>query len=196
MPFWTIYAKRHLSAATGRKGRLGRKELITYGFTDAICSFSMGRLGGKIGKDTSRGFLIGLAIGLDIMACTALLLWVPEPVRDDGRPAWLPFFWIPVFWGVSDAVIQTQINAIYGAFFVDNQDAAFSNYRLWESIGFICPFIYQSLLCTSTKLYIQICVLIVAGFMYLWCEGINKSLYEKKEESLSLKGQSNDAHID
>ena len=170
--------------------------LITYGFTDAICSFSMGRLGGKIGKDTSRGFLIGLAIGLDIMACTALLLWVPEPVRDDGRPAWLPFFWIPVFWGVSDAVIQTQINAIYGAFFVDNQDAAFSNYRLWESIGFICPFIYQSLLCTSTKLYIQICVLIVAGFMYLWCEGINKSLYDKKEESLSLKGQSNDAHID
>lgn len=155
--------------------------LMAYGAMDAVCSLSFGRFSGRIGKDTSRGFLIGLAVGLDVMMCTALILWDPQPVVDiSGRPGWLAFFWFPIFWGMSDAVIQTQINAIYGAFFADNQDAAFSNYRLFESIGFICPFVYDGLLCVSTKLYIQIIVLLVAAVFYVLCEGANKQMEDQK----------------
>ena len=45
-------------------------------------------------------------------------------------------FLLAVFWGVTDAIWQTQLNAFYGVLFVDNREAAFSNYRLWESVGF------------------------------------------------------------
>ena len=45
--------------------------LMAYGATDAICSLSFGRLSGLIGKNTARGFLIGLAIGLDMFLCTS-----------------------------------------------------------------------------------------------------------------------------
>ena len=110
------------------------------GLSDSVFSFLFGRMAGWIGDNNSRGMLIGLALGLDIMNCTAMLLWDPQPTGPNGA---LPFFWIPLFWGVSDAVIQTQINVIYGSFFGDRQDAAFGNYRFWESLGFIVVFGYQ-----------------------------------------------------
>ena len=111
-------------------------------------SFLFGRMAGWIGDNNSRGMLIGLALGLDIMNCTAMLLWDPQPTGPNGA---LPFFWIPLFWGVSDAVIQTQINVIYGSFFGDRQDAAFGNYRFWESLGFIVVFGYQGYTCGERK---------------------------------------------
>jgi len=161
--------------------------LMAYGATDAICSLTFGRLSGMIGKNTARGFLIGLAIGLDMFLCTSLLLWDPQPVVN-GQTSWLPFFWIPMFYGMSDAVIQTQINAIYGAFFPDNQDAAFSCYRLFESIGFIFPFAYQGLLCIDVKLYIQICVLMVSAVAYVICEGLEFERVNTYEQLKEKKG--------
>ncbi len=50
-------------------------------------------------------------------------------------------FVIAGLWGLADAVWQTQINAFYGVLFVENDEAAFSNYRLWESIGFVLFYI-------------------------------------------------------
>ena len=37
---------------------------------------------------------------------------------------------------MADAVWQSQTSALYGVLFTDNNEAAFSNYRLWESAGF------------------------------------------------------------
>ena len=52
-------------------------------------------------------------------------------------------FILAALWGVGDAIWQTQINALYGILFPSKEEAAFSNYRLWESIGFIIAFITQ-----------------------------------------------------
>lgn len=49
--------------------------------------------------------------------------------------------------------------ALYGVLFKSNGEAAFSNYRLWESIGFILAFGYQSHLCLDIKAYILVSVL-------------------------------------
>ena len=49
--------------------------------------------------------------------------------------------------------------ALYGVLFRNNCDAGFSNYRLWESIGFIAAFGYQSHLCLPIKAYILVSVL-------------------------------------
>merc|ERR1719361_2176149 len=69
-------------------------------------------------------------------------------------------FIVAGLWGIADAVWQTQINALYGVLFENDEEAAFSNYRLWESLGFILAFILQNIVCISTKL---VFVLVVLG---------------------------------
>ena len=56
--------------------------------------------------------------------------------------------------------------ALYGALFPDESEAAFSNYRLWESFGFILAFAYSSHLCTVTKLYILVFFLVIGISLY------------------------------
>ena len=38
---------------------------------------------------------------------------------------------LAALWGTADAIWQTQINALYGVLFKSDEEAAFSNYRLW-----------------------------------------------------------------
>ena len=56
---------------------------------------------------------------------------------------------------------------MYGCIFPNDLEAGFSNYMLWQSVGFIATFAYSSYLCTYVKLYILIAALIVgmAGFL-------------------------------
>lgn len=59
---------------------------------------------------------------------------------------------------------------LYGALFRRNKEAAFSNYRLWESLGFVIAYVYSSAICTSTKLYIVISVLGLGTICYIIVE--------------------------
>lgn len=64
---------------------------------------------------------------------------------------------------------------MYGVFFHDNQEAAFSNYRLWESLGFVLAFAYSKYLCVYVKLIILLVVLIISLIGYFIAEYVNKS---------------------
>ena len=57
------------------------------------------------------------------------------------------------------ASLNVFISAFYGVIFPTNQEAAFSNYRLWESLGFMISFAYANFLCVYVKLYILIVML-------------------------------------
>ena len=50
---------------------------------------------------------------------------------------------VAALWGIADAIWQTQITSLYGVLFAKNEEAAFSNYRLWESLGFLFAFLTQ-----------------------------------------------------
>ncbi|KAK2141720.1 hypothetical protein LSH36_1053g01004 [Paralvinella palmiformis] len=134
---------------------------------NAIMSFS----GGHIIKFTGRlpvftfGFLLHLSVLL------TLLLW-PLDIEKD-----YVFFILSIVWGMCDGVWQTQIN--------DSSEAAFSNYRLWESLGFVLAFAYSNVLCTDVKLYILISAL---------CLGI--SLYYTVEGMLRCRAKSGDSDAD
>ncbi len=56
------------------------------------------------------------------------------------------------------------VAALYGSLFKRELEAAFCNYRMWESLGFIMAFGYSTFLCTSTKLYVVMATLVV-GFL-------------------------------
>lgn len=131
--------------------------MICYGVCDAICSISFSPLVKIIGRVPI--FTMGAIINLGIIV--TLRYWMPHP--DD----YFLFFLIAALWGVSDAVWQTQINALYGVLFTDSSEAAFSNYRLWESAGYILGYMVTSSSCLLPKLYVNVAILL-AGMVGYW----------------------------
>ncbi|KAL4235032.1 unc-93 A [Mactra antiquata] len=130
--------------------------MICYGVVDATCSFTFGRLVQYVGHIP---FFI-LAYLVHMAAQITLLLWLPNP------DTVYVFYILAAMWAVGDAVIQTQINALYGYLFTDSAEAAFANYRLWESVGFIIAFAYSSYICTGIKIYVCIGVLNIGMLLY------------------------------
>jgi hypothetical protein len=47
---------------------------------------------------------------------------------------------------------QLLFPALYGVVFPNEEAAAFSNYRLWESLGFVVAYIYGNRICVDAKL--------------------------------------------
>lgn len=139
--------------------------MICYGVVDASCSFLFGRLVQYVGHIPFFVLAFVVHLGCQI----TMLLWLPDPDRK------YIFFILAALWGLGDAVIQTQINALYGFLFSDKPEAAFANYRLWESIGFIFAFGYSSYICTDIKLYICIAVLTVGMALY----GVTEVLHRR-----------------
>ncbi|XP_033638068.1 protein unc-93 homolog A-like [Asterias rubens] len=132
--------------------------MICYGVTDALCSFFAGRLVKHIGRVPL--FTFGAVMQMTLIF--TLIFWVPN------KDQLAVLFVIAACWGMADAVWQTQINALYGILFTDKQEAAFSNYRLWESVGFTVSFAYSNYLCVWIKLAILATVLVFGiGFYYI-----------------------------
>ncbi|NWZ79242.1 UN93A protein, partial [Poecile atricapillus] len=130
--------------------------MICFAGVNSLCSL----LFGKISQFTGRKLLFALAAALNTGCIITLLLWKPHPKQ------LAVFFVIPALWGVSDAVWQTQTNAIYGILFEKNKEAAFANYRLWESVGFVIAFAYSNLLQAYVKMYILLSVLVLSMVTY------------------------------
>ncbi len=86
---------------------------------------------------TGRPLVFMMGAVANAAAISVLFAWKPAPGEE-----WVLYV-VAALWGTGDAVWQTQINALYGVLFADCEEAAFSNYRLWESVGFIFTFILQ-----------------------------------------------------
>ncbi|XP_063872168.1 UNC93-like protein isoform X1 [Scylla paramamosain] len=134
--------------------------MICYGVCDALCSVSFSPLVKLVGRVPV--FTMGAVINFGVII--TLIYWRPHP--DDTAI----FFVLAGLWGVSDAVWQTQINAFYGVIFPGKAEAAFSNYRLWESIGFIITFACSSLICINAKIIILLVFIITGMVGYIFIE--------------------------
>jgi len=127
--------------------------LIVFGICDAAASVGFGFIIKKIGRIPI--FILGATI--NILVIIVMLSW--SPARDQVAVLYV----LAALWGTADAIWQTQINALYGVLFANDEEAAFSNYRLWESLGFLLAFITQALgVCVFPKLILAI-FLLVAG---------------------------------
>ncbi|CAH1778622.1 unnamed protein product [Owenia fusiformis] len=134
--------------------------MITFGVTNSICSYLLGAGVKYIGR---LPFFCAAAV-LNYGVQVTFLLWKPHP---DYLPV---FFVLAALWGMSDAVWQAQINALYGFLFTDQSEAAFANYRMWESIGFIMAFAYSNWICITVKIYILMGFLTVGMLGYFIVE--------------------------
>ncbi|XP_061756869.1 protein unc-93 homolog A isoform X3 [Nerophis ophidion] len=130
--------------------------MMCFGASNSLFSFLFGRLARK----TGRTALFLLAAVANFACIIALLFWRPHPDQ-----LWV-FFVFPALWGMADAVWQTQTNALYGILFPQASEAAFANYRMWESLGFVIAFAYSTFLCLEYKLYILLSVLLLTMVTY------------------------------
>ncbi|XP_048842436.1 protein unc-93 homolog A isoform X1 [Brienomyrus brachyistius] len=134
--------------------------MICFAATNSVSSFTVG----KLSQYTGRFALFTFAAVINLAGALTFLLWKPHPNE-------LPvFFVLPALWGLADAIWQTQTNALYGVLFPDHKEAAFANYRMWESVGFVIAFAYSNFICLDIKLYILIAVLILSMLLYGWVE--------------------------
>ena len=69
-------------------------------------------------------------------------------------------------WAFSLKLELFCLSAFYGVLFPTQQEAAFSNYRLWESIGFVISFAYGDFICVDAKLYILMVVMCIGCALY------------------------------
>ena len=70
--------------------------------------------------------------------------------------------------------------ALYGALFTENIAAAFANYRLWESIGFVMTYGYQNSMKTKKKVYVCMAFLISGMLGYAIVEFMERKKQRKK----------------
>ncbi|XP_043478140.1 UNC93-like protein [Leptopilina heterotoma] len=134
--------------------------MICFGVVNAGCSLLFGSIMKFIGRQPVMA--LGAIVHASLIA--VLLTWKPHP----DNP--YIFYTISGLWGVGDAVWQTQVNGLYGTLFRRNKEAAFSNYRLWESAGFVVAYAYSTHLCARMKLYALMFVLIIGTAGYLVVE--------------------------
>ncbi|XP_071400454.1 protein unc-93 homolog A [Centroberyx affinis] len=148
------YTKNYVTCALGI--HMVGYVMICFGATNSLCSFVFGRLA----RYTGRYLLFLLAALTNLSCIIALLYWRPHPDQ------LAVFFVFPALWGMADAVWQTQTNALYGVLFPRAKEAAFANYRMWESLGFVIAFAYSTFICLETKLYILLAVLLLTCVTY------------------------------
>ncbi|CAL8318219.1 unnamed protein product [Merluccius merluccius] len=170
------YTKNYVTCALGI--HFVGYTMICFGATNSVFSIAFG----KLAEYTGRAPLFFLAALTNLSCILALLFWRPNPAQ-------LPVFFVfPALWGLADAIWQTQTNALYGVLFPRAKEAAFANYRMWESLGFVIAFAYSTFLCLNTKLYILLFVLLLTTVTYPIVEyGEHKNPTRPIEEGIYSK---------
>ncbi|XP_047141909.2 protein unc-93 homolog A isoform X1 [Hydra vulgaris] len=130
--------------------------MICFGATDAIFSLALSKIVKKIGKFIV--ILIAALVNFGLLA--TLLIW---EVSENTEHV---FYICAGIWGFADAVWRTQVNAFYGVLFSTKQEAAFSNYLLWEAFSFVIAFSYGNAFCINVKIYILIGMLVLGVTFY------------------------------
>ncbi|XP_017774068.1 PREDICTED: UNC93-like protein isoform X2 [Nicrophorus vespilloides] len=146
--------------------------MICFGVVNALCSLLFGSVMKYIGRQPIMA--LGALVHCALVAW--FLVWKPHP----SNPS--VFFIASGLWGVGDAVWQTQVNGLYGTLFRRNKEAAFSNYRLWESSGFVIAYAYSNHLCARMKLYVMLAVLLLGVFMYIIVEILHTRKLRRQKE--------------
>ncbi|CAF3981831.1 unnamed protein product [Adineta steineri] len=129
--------------------------MIVYGVCDALSSFSFGHIAKYIG----RMYCLMFAASINYALIITMLLWVPRE-----NQLWVLFI-LAGLWGVADGCWQTQIAAAYGTLFTENE-SAFSNFHLWESLGFVIAYVYTPRIRIRYAHIILLCVLTLSMICY------------------------------
>lgn len=134
--------------------------MICYGVVNSASAVGAGWLVKLTGR---LPVMIGAAV-LHAGLLVTLLLWTPHA---EDR---VFYFIISGLWGACDGVWLVQVNALYGILFKGEEEAAFSNFRLWESLGYIVAYAYSAYIITFVKIYVMLVSLALGIGFYVLIE--------------------------
>merc|ERR1712106_790422 len=147
--------------------------LIVFGVCDALASVGFGFIIKLVGRVPI--FILGAFINFGVII--VMLTWTPT------ASSVAVVYVLAAMWGVGDAIWQTQINALYGVLFASDEEAAFSNYRLWESMGFLLAFITQACgVCVFPKILLTIVFLSIGMGCYFIVEFLEGKKNTRKKK--------------
>ncbi|XP_076750648.1 UNC93-like protein isoform X1 [Xylocopa sonorina] len=161
--------------------------MICFGVTNAVAALGTG----SMMKLTGRRVLMAFAFCLHMGILFFLLRWKPTPEQN------FIFFLMSGLWGLCDAMWLVQVNALSGLLFPGKEEAAYSNFRLWESTGSVITYAYSPYLCTQMKLYFLMGILCLGMIGYGIIEWTGKAITSipevKPEFELVTSNEANDA---
>lgn len=134
--------------------------MICYGACNSLSALAASWLV----KATGRLPVVCAAAALHAGLLAALLAWRPHA---EDRAV---YFVLSGVWGACDGVWLAQINAFCGILFPSREEAAYSNFRLWESVGYIVSYAYSAYLVTWVKIAILYVVLALGMAGYVTVE--------------------------
>jgi hypothetical protein len=82
---------------------------------------------------------------------------------------------------------MTCFAVLCGKLFPGNEEVAYSNYRVWCSMGFISAYAYSPYLCSSTKIYILLALLFIGigGCVVIEWDEMNKTKDENSKKPIT-----------
>lgn len=147
--------------------------MIAFGVCDSIGSFAFGQLVKLVGRWPC--FAIATLISYSMII--TMLVWHPSADQI------VVLFIIAGLWGMADAVWQSQMSALYGVLFTEDNEAAFSNCRLWESAGFALFYILIPRIRTRSTLIILLVFLTVGMIGYALVEYCWRASEQKQKNT-------------
>ncbi|XP_055536816.1 UNC93-like protein [Wyeomyia smithii] len=135
-----------------------------------------------ITKTIGRFPMIVATAAFHLALLVFMLLWKPTD-------QYWAYSLIVACWGLADGVWLIQINALSGILFPGNEEAAFSNFRLWEATGSVIMYATSPVLSTFTKLVCIMCIMLVGTVGYASIElmeyRIKKGIAGKRFEMIN-----------
>ncbi|XP_055598607.1 UNC93-like protein [Uranotaenia lowii] len=129
--------------------------MISFGLANAVAAAVTPYITKTIGRFP---MILGTAV-FHVVLIVFMLTWKPTD-QDYAYPI------IAACWGLADGVWLIQINALSGILFPGNEEAAFSNFRLWEATGSVIMYATSPFLSTFTKLVCIVCIMLIGTVGY------------------------------
>jgi MFS family permease len=168
--FWLKFAGGDFTSSVVKES-LGESKIgfvmAVFGACNALSSVAAGKLSDKIG----RPFLLCFAFICHTTCAIFLIFWTIKPNQ------FAVMFMIAAAWGVGDAIWNTVLSATLSGCFQGNTQGAFSNFKMWQSVGIAAAFFYSEYLSLNVKLYIMLSFLGVG----IVCYGVNVILFKLEE---------------
>ena len=160
--------------------------MICFGVANALFSVVSSRVAKYTGQAALFVFAFIVHGGLQVV----LLYW--EPSRDQ-----VTYFYVAAgVWGLGNAIIQTQTNALYGCLFTDRLGLTFANHRLWEASGYAIAYAYSDYLCTDVKLVICLVILSLGMVGYIAVEVMRKRDSQEQYSLLQPPNNESNKNVD
>ena len=139
--------------------------MMGFGFTDAVGSLMFGKLSDRVGRFPTiiAGFIA------QALFFAGYLAWdYRSAAAWTDTNKYLLLVSSAALFGIGDAVWNTIVSTILGTFYEDNAEVAFSNLKLWQSLGFAIMFFVNPYLSFAACNAITLGVLILQAACVSW----------------------------